>query len=145
MKNAIKLLSLLLLAIQFVFAITINTFSIESLESSIVEDPIDYGRELPIISSPISVINIPTRVSFDNTDVLEYTFETDGLQATEISEGSMEFDVIATDEFGVLDVYATHSDGTVAKSSVYSYTNENNTYFSDISQDQAWYDGTQAV
>ena len=52
----------------------------------------------------------------------------------------MEFDVIATDEFGVLDVYATHSDGTVAKSSVYSYTNENNTYFSDISQDQAWYD-----
>ena len=127
MKKAIKLLSSLLLAIQFVFAITINTFSIESLESSIVEDPIDYGRELPIISSPISVINIPTRVSFDNTDVLEYTFETDGLQATEISEGSMEFDVIATDEFGVLDVYATHSDGTVAKSSVYSYTNENNT------------------
>lgn len=115
---------------------------------TIVTEAIDSQTNVgafPIISAPITNINIPTRVSFDNTDVLEYTFETDGLQATEISEGSMEFDVIATDEFGVLDVYATHSDGTVAKSSVYSYTNENNTYFSDISQDQAWYDGTQAV
>ena len=110
---------------------------------TIVTEAIDSQTNVgafPIISAPITNINIPTRVSFDNTDVLEYTFETDGLQATEVSTGSMEFDVIATDEFGVLDVYATHSDGTVAKSSVYSYTNENNTYFSDISQDQAWYD-----
>ena len=40
-----------------------------------------------IINEPISDADTPIRVSFDNTDVLDYSIETDGLIATEVGNG----------------------------------------------------------
>ena len=62
----------------------------------------------PIIGNPISDISIPTRVSFNNENVLSYSIETEGLTATEVLSGAMEFDIVATDEYGTLDIYATY-------------------------------------
>lgn len=80
-----------------------NTVSYESYDN----DPlIATGINLaPTISSPITDISIPARVSFDNTGVQYYTIETDGLIATEVEQGSMEYDLVATEEYGILDVY----------------------------------------
>ena len=103
-----------------------NTDLCESFDN----DPlIDTGINLaPTISSPITNISIPARVSFDNTDVQYYSIETDGLIATEVEQGSMEYDLVATEEYGVLNVYATYDDGTVVQSSVYTYLNGNTVY-----------------
>lgn len=88
-------------------------------------DPtIDIENNLiPIISSPISDISTPVRVSFDNTGVQNYIIETDGLIATEIEQGSMEYDLLATEEYGKLTVCATYIDGTSAERTVYTYLN----------------------
>ena len=112
-----------------------NTDLCESFDN----DPlIDTGINLaPTISSPITDISIPARVSFDNTGVQYYTIETDGLIATEVEQGSMEYDLVATEEYGILDVYATYDDGTVLQSSVYTYLNGDTVYLSEYSSKNA--------
>ena len=107
---------------------------------NITESPIIDIDLNPIISSPVVDINTPVRVSFDNADVLSYSVETDGLIATEVTNGSMEYDIVATGEFGTMNVYATYSGDIVKKSSVYTYKANNKVYISDISKDQAWYE-----
>ena len=118
---------------------TVGDESIENYNNPPIGSNIDTNLK-PIISAPIVDIDIPVRVSFDNTNVLSYSIETEGLTATEVTDSSMEFDVVATDEFGVLDLYATYEDNVVVKSSVYTYRANNKVYVSDISKDQAWYD-----
>ena len=107
---------------------------------NITESPIIDIDLNPIISSPVVDINTPVRVSFYNADVLSYSVETDGLIATEVTNGSMEYDIVATGEFGTMDVYATYSGNIVKKSSVYTYKANNKVYISDVSKDQAWYE-----
>ena len=91
----------------------------------------------PIISNDISDISIPIRISFDNTDVISYSIETDGLTAVEVSSGSMEYDIVAIDEYGTFDIYATYTDDIVVKSSVYTYQSGNAVYCSKLSKEHA--------
>lgn len=91
----------------------------------------------PIINNPVSDISVPVRVSFDNTDVLSYTVETDGLIATETTEDSMEYDITVTDEYGVFTIYATYPDDVVAQSSIYTYSNGYSVYLSEFSKENA--------
>ena len=115
-----------------------NSNNIDLCESfdndSVVETEINLA---PIISSPISDISIPVTVSFDNTNVISYSVEVDGLVATEVEPGTMEYELLATDEYGTLDIYATYDDGTVAQSSVYTYLNGNTVYLSEYSAENA--------
>ena len=118
---------------------TVTDESIENYNNPPIGSNIDTNLK-PIISAPIVDIDIPVRVSFDNTNVLSYSIETEGLTATEVTDSSMEFDVVATDEFGVLDVYATYENNVVVKSSVYTYRANNKVYVSEVSKDKAWND-----
>ena len=96
--KAIKILAILVLWFQL-FGITNNfSYAIDDIditdttnETSSPNVNIDLT---PIISNPIVNINNFLNVSFDNTDVLSYSIETDGLTAVEVSSGSMEYGII---------------------------------------------------
>ena len=103
------------------------------------ENPVVDVDLKPIIASPVVDVNDTIRVSFDNSNVLSYAVEADGLIAIEVEQGSMEYDLVATEEYGVLDVYATYADDVVVKSSIYTYRTNTKVYVSDVSKDQAWY------
>ena len=74
----------------------------------------------------------------ETKDAKNFHYIADGISVEQPGDGSLK--LIATDEFGVIDVFATYSDGKTIKSSIYTYKTENHVYVSDISQDQAWYD-----
>ena len=140
MKGIVKCLSFCLVIVQIICIAPNIIFAADGVGYT-SENHLDIeGIISPVISSPISDIDIPVRVSFDNTDVLTYSVEASGLTATEVSAGSMQYDILATGDFGTLTVFATYMDGTERSSSVYTYREANKVYLSDISQDQAWYD-----
>ena len=120
------------------FSYAVNNTNEATITSELVNTSVGVDLN-PIISAPIVDMNTPIRVSFNNTDVLSYSIETEGLTATEVTSGSMEYDIVATEEFGALDVYANYENDVVVKSSVYTYKKDNKVYVSDISKDQAWY------
>ena len=144
--NKILMFLSLSVALCYLFGIASTTiFASEYVESTNVEqiagdqynDSITSISINPTISNFISDIDIPVRISFDNTDVLSYSIETEGLTATEVTSGSMEYDIVATDEYGTFDIYATYADDIIVKSSVYTYQNGNKVYFSEHSRKHA--------
>ena len=138
-----RIIVMILMFFQILSVFTPISFAEEGtgiLDTIKVTDGYTNDIELKvIINGPISNADTPIRVSFDNTDVLDYSIETDGLIATEVGNGSMEYDIVATDEFGTLDVYATYEDDVVVKRSIHTYKRANRVYVSDVSKDQAWY------
>ena len=108
----------------FSIAVLANEHDYTDLDNNeIIQSNNQYNNSIPeinltpIISSPIVNIEMPIRVSFENDGVLNYRIEAEGLSATEVTSGSMEYDIIVTDEYGVLDVYATYADDVVVQSS----------------------------
>ena len=109
----------------FSIAVLANEHDYTDLDDNeIIQSNNQYNNSIPeinltpIISSPIVNIEMPIRVSFENDGVLSYRIETEWLSATEVTSGSMEYDIVATDEYGVLDVYATYADDVVVQSSI---------------------------
>ena len=127
------------LGLSYIFANAIENFDESSVENNYSNYIIDSTLK-PVISAPIVDINTPIIISFDNTNVVNYDIETNGLIATETIPGSMEYDIVATEEFGVFNIYATYPENVVIKSSVYTYMADGKVYISDISKDQAWYE-----
>lgn len=78
-------------------------------------------------------------IVFDNTDVVDYSYTTEGLTAIEKDANSMQFEIVAIDEFGSLDVYADYGDGELVKSSVYTYQKDGLVCASNVSKDTAFY------
>lgn len=99
---------LMVMSICVIFCTLLGSFSITSnaAENAGIDKQNNRYYELnseitgvslsSIIANDISDISIPVRISFDNTDVLSYSIETDGLIATEVASGSMEYDIVAT-------------------------------------------------
>ena len=112
---------------------TVDEVDDNNYSNSVIND-IDLK---PIISSPISNVSEAIRVSFDGTDVLSYSIQTEGLNAVEVSGDLISYDITATDEFGTLNFYATYEDDVVKQSSVYTYKYDNVVYVSDVSEEQA--------
>ena len=79
------------------------------------------------------------KIVFDNKDVKKYRYETKGVEVVEQNPDTMEFDVLPTEEFGQIDVYAEYEDEEIVKSSVYTYVEDEMTFLSDMSMDMAWY------
>lgn len=142
--KTIKILAILVLCFQLLgitnnFSYAIDDIDVTEPTNELSSPNINIDL-LPIISDPIVNINDFVNISFDNTDVLSYSIETEGLTAVEVSSGSMEYNITPIEEFGTLDLYATYADDIVIKSSVYTYLDDDTIYVSDVSQDQAWYD-----
>ncbi len=137
-KN-IKIIALLLVIIQcFTIApITVNAEGEEDIAPASVTPSIDLT---PVIPSPNSSINIPIRANFDDTGIESYTFTATGLTASEVTPGSMDYDLTLTDEFGTFELTAIDTDGTEHVSYVYTYKHDGIGYASTISQDQAWFE-----
>lgn len=103
------------------------------------------NRELKVLISKeqySSTEKIP--IAFDNTDVTDYYYMTDGLTVTEKDTDGMQFEISAVDEIGSVDVYADYGNGEWIKSSVYTYQNNGTVYVSDISKDRAFYECMEA-
>ena len=140
-------LLVLLCSIVSIMSIVIYATELNNEDNSVSDDTLrlvnqdnDFVMSVglnPIINNPVSDISVPVRVSFDNTDVLSYTVETDGLIATETTEDSMEYDITVTDEYGVFTIYATYPDDVVAQSSIYTYSNGYSVYLSEFSKENA--------
>ena len=113
-----------------------NTYDVFQSENQYY-DSIVNPKLKPVLSSAISDASLPVRISFDNIGVSNYHIDTDGLIVTEVANGSMEYDIIATEEYGVLDVYATYADNTIVKSSIYTYCNGGILYLSEYSKKNA--------
>ena len=69
--------------------------------SSIENESSSYILLNPTISAPVVDVNIPIRISFNDANILSHTIETEGLIATQVSEGAMEYDILSTEEYGV--------------------------------------------
>lgn len=97
-------------------------------------------RELkPVISSDKFTTGEEIQIEFDTTEVVDYYYVTNGVAVTEASNNSMQFELVAVDEFGSIDVYADYGNGELVKSSIYTYKQDDVVYVSDISKDRAWY------
>ena len=76
----------------------------------------------------------------DDSEIVNCYYEAEGVELYSENSNQMEFEIEATEEFGCIDIYADYGDDTVVKTSVYTYTDDESVYLSDISMDQAWYD-----
>ena len=148
LRKRLKFVTIFILSCCLVSVFSISILANEHnctdlYDNEIIQSNNQYNNSIPeinltpIISSPIVNIEMPIRVSFENDGVLSYRIETEGLSATEVTSGSMEYDIVATDEYGVLDVYATYADDVVVQSSVYTYCNGNSVYISEYSKKNA--------
>lgn len=148
-KIGIRYVVMILLGILFISFSIVFSYANENINMVESLNEIKFSTRdsifKPIISSPVTDINTPIIVSFDNTNVLSYAIESNGIIATETEQGSMEYEILATEEFGILDMYATYSNNVVVKSSIYTYKTVNKVYVSDISLDQAFYNFLQDV
>lgn len=93
----------------------------------------------PVINSEKFTVSEKIQLEFDKTDVIDYYYVTNGLTMTEKADNSMQFELVAVDEFGRVDVYADYGNGELVKSSIYTYKQDDMVYVSDISKDRAWY------
>lgn len=110
-------------------------------ESNPIEDTIiEPKRELkPVISSEKVAASEKIQLGFDKTDVIDYYYVATGVTVTERSDDSMQFELVADEEFGCVDVYADYGNGESIKSSIYIYKQDETVYVSDVSKDRAWY------
>ncbi len=97
--KAIKVAVILVLCFQLLgitnnFSYAIDDIDVTESTNELSSPNINIDL-IPIISDPIVNINDYVNVSFDNTDVLSYSIETDGLTATEVTSGSMEYAIVA--------------------------------------------------
>lgn len=93
----------------------------------------------PVINSEKVVASEKIKLGFDKANVIDYYYISDGVTVKEKSDDSMQFELIAVEEFGYIDVYADYGNGELVKSSVYTYKQDETVYVSDISKDRAWY------
>ena len=101
---------------------------------------VELERELkPVISSDKVTASEQILLEFDTTDVVDHYYVASGVTVTENMNNSMQFELIAVDEFGSIDVYADYGNGKLKKSSIYTYKQGDIVYVSDVSKDQAWY------
>lgn len=92
------------------------------------------------ISNPVG-LDLPNaiRIAFDATDVIDYSFEAEGLIATEDQTTPMVFDLIANEEFGKFEIDVQKVDGEILNKTIYTYSNHTDVFVSEISKDDAWH------
>ena len=87
----IRIIVIMLMCFQLLGVFTSISFAQEEIDIVDTVNITDsYANDIElqaIINEPISDADTPIRVSFDNTDVLDYSIETDGLIATEVGNG----------------------------------------------------------
>ena len=136
-KRILITIVIVLVCLQMTNALYFASYALnDETNGNSIEDIADDILK-PIISSPISNVSEAIRVSFDGTDVLSYSIQTEGLNAVEVSGDLISYDITATEEFGTLNFYATYADDVVKQSSVYTYKYDNVVYVSDVSEEQA--------
>lgn len=142
-------------ALQAVPQTTVST----SVEDSVVENTLVEDAEelfegafaseeeqklMPIIDSEYCQEGEKIQVEFDSSTIERYYYETEGISLTEKNADLMQFEIVAEEGFGRVDVYADYGNEEAVKSSIYTYTENGLTYISDVSEDQAWYNYMEA-
>lgn len=119
----------------------LSTESTVTYESNPIENTIlESERELNlVISSEKVTASEKIQLGFDKTDIIDYYYVADGVTVTERTSDSMQFELVADEEFGCVDIYADYGNGELIKSSIYTYKEDDTVYVSDISKDRAWY------
>lgn len=92
-----------------------------------------------VISSKKVAVNERIELGFDSLGIVDYYYIAKGVNVVEKTDAPMHFELIATDEFGSIDVYADYGDGEFVKGSVYTYKYGDMVYVSEISKDHAWH------
>ena len=110
--------------------------TVESLNNSndITSSDISFSIIQPNITLPCS-----TCISFDNTDITEYSFTSTGLSVTERENTPMTYDITATAEFGTFEIVAEKADGNILTKKLYTYRSDESIFVSEISRDIAWH------
>ena len=166
-KNTIKILALAIAIIQ-IFLLT--EISVTAINNNIEDIPCvnntvacndnpntnsvyNYNSnnytdlDLPDLTFAVNdIINTATpsvRITFDATNIVDYSFNTDGITAIESQSTPMEFDLIAGEEFGTFNITAEKTDGTITSKTLYTYNNDSKVYVSDVGKDSAWHDCKQ--
>ena len=130
----------------------------QPVENSQLSITVENGESVPVIESgeiirsenrTLTAVfdktkilkNEEIKVTFDKTDVKNYYYESDGVTIVDTPGSEMTFEILSVEsELGKVDFYADYGDGELVKSSIYTYSDGDVVYVSDISQDQAWYD-----
>lgn len=86
-------------------------------------------------------ISLPgaTCIAFDTTDVIDYSFESEGMTVVENPNIPMKFDLVTNNEFGIFEITAERVDGNIYNKTLYTYRNGSNVFVSDVSKDSAWH------
>ena len=79
-----------------------------------------------------------TRIVFDDTNIVDCTFEYEGLTVVK-EPNAMIFDITATNDFGTFEMAAEMSDGNIVNETIYTYSDGSAVYTSEVSKDTAWH------
>lgn len=161
MNAKIKTITLIFLISQMLFMVTIPSFAFSNdslgiTDDATVEVPTETQSDntsgtvdimsniIPpeltyTISNPIDLVPGAVRITFDATDIVDYSFEAESLTVYENQILPMTFDLTAIDEFGTFEIVAEKINGDTLNKTVYTYSSGTNIYVSDISKDHAWH------
>ena len=95
--------------------LTNNT--VYSLNNSTEFTSFEFGYT---INGPINSIKASTRITFDASDVSNYSFEEEGISVLENQTTPMVFDLIADAEYGRFEVEAEMVNGEIIKKTIYT-------------------------
>ena len=119
---------------------SLNVVFSEEISTREIVDNVNDNVLLPILESPIVNIDEPIVVEFDNTNLLDYTFDADGVSVLATNEDLLIFEIRANSEFGSIDIYIDYSGEATQKCSIYTYSDGTSVYANKISKEFAWYD-----
>lgn len=96
--------------------------------------------ELPYtITNPINPELNTVRITFDSTNVIDYSYESEGIAVIENQLLPMSFDLTADDEFGTFELNAQMADGQAVSKVIYTYSDGTSIFTSELSKDNAWH------
>lgn len=83
------------------------------------------------VNNTINTTLPSARITFDATNIVDYSFDTEGITAIESQSIPMEFDLIASEEFGTFEITAERTDGTFTSKTLYAYNNGSKIYYNE--------------
>ena len=91
------------------------------------------------ITNPIDSDLNTVCITFDSTNVIDYSFDSEGIVVMENQLSPMSFYFIADDEFGTFELNAQLVDGQTVSKVIYTYTDGTSIFISELSKDNAWH------
>ncbi|MBQ8414899.1 MAG: hypothetical protein IJX58_06625 [Clostridia bacterium] len=155
-----KVIAIICFLTQILFGIPTVAYSTEDVESSSeavalndssagTTEVLSNSAENPspeityAIIDPINPTSPTTTITFDKTNIDSFVLNTNGISIVDnfVDEAAntASYTIIATEDFGTLEVVAQANGVSVANKTIYTYRNDNSIYLSEASNDTAWH------